>query len=143
MFKKIVVVASLVFVASTAYAKEELLVSTGSAKALSSVAIDFVSSGAATAVQVNAQVDPKYVGSVKFGCGKGAPASHQVSCTVNPDGRVVMIAFSGSNELLPKGVVSLGTISVPGAANFKVTEFLASDRNAQPIEVSVNDGALK
>jgi len=54
-----------------------------------------------------------------------------------------MIAFSGSNEFLPTGVVSLGTISVPSAANFKVTEFLASDRNAQPIEVSVVDDAQK
>lgn len=143
MLKKAAVIAALAVVATAAHTKEQLLVSSGSAKSLSAVAIDMMSTGEATAVQVNAQIDPKYVGSVKFGCGKGAPASHKVTCTVNPDGRVVIIAFSGSNDLLPKGVVTLGTVSVPAAANFRVTEFLASDRNAQPVEVSVVDGAQK
>lgn len=140
--KKIIFLVALAC-ASTVSAKEQLLVSSGASKSQSAIAIDVMSSGAAVAVQVTGQVEAKYAGVVAFGCGVGAPKTHQVSCAVTKEGRVTMIAFSGSNEFLPTGVVSLGTISVPSAANFKVTEFLASDRNAQPIEVSVVDGAQK
>jgi hypothetical protein len=140
--KKLIFLAALAC-ATTVSAKEQFLVASGASKAQSAIAIDVMSSGAAVAVQVTGQVDAKYVDKVAFGCGRGAPKTHQVSCAVTKDGRVTMIAFSGSNDYLPNGVVSLGTISVPAAANFKVTEFLASDRNAQPIEVSIVDGAQK
>jgi|CXWL01.1.fsa_nt_gi hypothetical protein len=123
---------------------EQLLVSQGATKSVSSIAIDAMLGGTATALQVNAQIDPKYIDKVNFGgCGKGTPATHQVKCMVNAEGRITIIAFSGSNELLPKGVVSLGSVSVPASAGFKVTEFLASDRSAQPIAVEIVDGAQK
>lgn len=141
--KKYMLLAALAVCASSASAKEQLLVSAGATKSMSAIAVDVMSSGAATAVQVTAQVDAKYANQVKFACGKGAPSSHQVSCAITKDGRITVIAFSGSNELLPAGVVSLGSISAPAGANFKVTEFLASDTNAQPIDVVVVDGAQK
>ena len=144
--KKIIKLAALstavVFAGSAA--ADELLVTSSAAKGgnANAVALDYQSSGAATGLEFKLTV-PKGAQVDTSKCLSQVPKSHTGVCAYSSEAGIVTgMVFSDNNDLLPKGLVSIGTISVKGkgaADAFKVQHFLAADANGQNIGATAKE----
>lgn len=141
--KKSILVSMMLLASSVASASDTLIVTGEKAKGGTVVALDFASSGAATGLQFKIAVPGGEKAKVGLGgCLKGLPATHGGACNFTK-GIVVGIVYSDTNAPLPAGVVSLGTISISGAAAGapEVVEFIAADPQANKISSSVELGS--
>jgi len=126
--------------AAPAYANEVLLTQ-GEAKSAGQVALDFVNSGQATAFEFEIVV-PRGATVDTKSCLSEIPSSHTGACRFDEkNGRVIVMVYSNSNELLPEGVVPLGRINVSGGARAKVQNVLVSDVSGKPLAAKGVDAA--
>lgn len=124
----------------SASANEVVLTEDASKSSGRALALDFMSSGGATAFEFEIVVPKGAKGVDTSKCLSELPSSHTGACAYNPKtGRVVVLVYSGNNALLPEGVVSLGTISVDGMlkGSAGVEKVLVSDPQAQPLQGGV------
>lgn len=119
----------------------ELVVTSQAVKGTRALGVDFASDGRATAFQARLSVPGAEVGTTNTSkCLSALPKTHQGSCVVSKSGEVTILVFSGKNDLLPSGVVSVGQIGVRALATAKavggvqVTELLVSDATGNAIE---------
>lgn len=108
-------------------------------------AIDYVSNGTAVAFQFKINVPGASEASINLkSCVAALPKSHAGQCAVVKDGIIGMV-FSDTNELLPKGVISVGSISVQSkvAGDLSVASFLAVNHQGEPVEATVVGSATK
>lgn len=116
----------------------ELLVTSASAKSKSSnaFALDVSSDGNATALQIRLDVGEGLKVDLSK-CVSALPSSHTGACSYK-NGRVTVLVHSDRNELLPAGIVSIGSISTTGRSSkaWKISELLAFDRSGNEISIS-------
>jgi hypothetical protein len=108
-------------------------------------AIDYVSNGDAVAFQFNINVPGGTEASVNLkSCVAALPKSHAGQCSF-AKGQIIGIVYSDTNELLPKGVINVGTVSVQSkvAGDLAVASFVAVNREGAPIESNVAGSATK
>ena len=123
---------------------DELLVTSSAAKGgnANAVALDYDSSGSATGLEFKLTV-PKGASVDTSKCLAQLPKSHAGVCKYNAEAGVVIgMVFSDTNALLPKGLISIGTVSAQGkgaADAFKVQHFLAADVNGQNIGATAKE----
>lgn len=134
------VLASILVLSSGAVLADELVVTTEKSGRANVAALDYVSSGRATGLEFKLKV-PQDAAVDTSKCMGQLPKTHAGVCTFNNvEGYVVGMVFSDSNVLLPKGLVSIGTISVSAKGSvadaFEVLHFLAADDAAQRIEAT-------
>ncbi|GMU44980.1 MAG: hypothetical protein IT479_10970 [Xanthomonadales bacterium] len=141
-----VAAASLMAVASTASAGNDLIVASAKSGA-TAFSADAVLDGEAVGLQFRIKV---VGGSDKTrfmldNCLKSLPKTHQGTCGVSSDKSIVTgLVYSLSNAKLPAGVFPLGTVHVTSGekVSFEVVEFLVAGDAGRPLEAAVQN-ALK
>lgn len=133
-------IATVLAVSSAAVVADELVVTTEKSGRANVAGLDYVSSGRATGLEFRLKV-PNDATVDTSKCLAQIPKSHAGVCKFNNvEGYVVGMVFSDTNALLPKGLVSIGSITVTSKAPitdaFEVLHFLAADVSAQPIEAA-------
>lgn len=116
----------------------ELVITSEKAGRAQAAALDFVSDGSASALQVRFRVPGETKVSVNTAkCTSGLPKTHSGECRFDAaKGVVTVIIYSDTNALLPAGVVSIGTISVTDASGpLAISELLAFNASAQEIKI--------
>jgi len=112
---KNILLAGILAVACTSVSANSFVLTTGQASKASasqSFSLDFISDGDGTTLVVKVGIPETDKASVNLaGCGKGLPSGFVGQCAV-AKGNLIMIVSSDTNELLPKGAVSLGMFSV-------------------------------
>lgn len=138
---KIALAVALLAGAVSAANAAELVVTSQALKGSRALGVDFVSDGRATAFQARIAIPGAEVATTNTSkCLTALTKSHQGSCMVTKSGEVTVIVFSGTNAVLPAGVVPIGQIGVRSAASAKagggvqVTELLVSDAAGNAIE---------
>jgi hypothetical protein len=146
--EKIIMRNSIVFLAAMAVSglavADELIVTGEKAGTGSAIALDYASTGTATGFQFQFEIPGADSSKVKINlanCLKGLPSSHSGACNF-AKGKVIGMVFSDSNELLPQGVLSLGSFTVSGATSApKIVEFVAADASGNKIAAGVEMGS--
>lgn len=139
MNSKILVAATLTaFALSTAALADDALVVTAEKAAQgTAVGLDYSSSGQATAIEFRLSVGEAKGTNVNLsGCLKDLPSTHAGQCSF-AKGAVIGIVYSDTNALLPRGMISLGSIGISSKATPELTTFIASDAQAQALKSSV------
>jgi hypothetical protein len=103
------------------------------------IALDFVHSGDATALEFHIQM-PKGVRKVNTSkCVSEVPSTHTGACQFNEKtGNLVVIVYSNQNDLLPEGVISLGVVDAPGMGKGRpaISKLLVGDVNGNALAVN-------
>jgi len=143
--RKFIAIAALSFAAVSVAHADQLVFSTEKSGGARAAAIDYVSDGSATSFMfrldvpggVNAQVNLK-------SCVAALPKSHSGQCAF-ANGQITGLVFSDTNALLPKGIISVGKISVQSAAvgEVSVAHFEAVNVEGVRIESNVTGSATK
>lgn len=124
-------------------ASNELIATTDatSKRGTSSVlALDFLSSGDATAFEFEVKAPKGAIVDTKY-CVSELPPSHVGACQFNKDqGSVVVMVYSNSNTALPDGVISIGRLSFSGKTSGKATieKLLVSSTEAKALDAKVS-----
>lgn len=108
-------------------------------------AIDYMSNGEAVAFQFNIAVPGGTDASVNLkSCVAALPKTHAGQCSFSK-GQIIGIVYSDTNALLPKGIISVGTVSVQSkvAGDLSVASFVAVNREGVSIESNVAGSATK
>lgn len=129
---------SLAMLAGSTYAvADDLLVTSAKAGAITSVALDVATGGESVALEMNITI-PAGAKVDLTSCVAQLPKSHGGVCNY-VNGKVILLVFSDSNEPLPAGVVSIGTVKIVGgdASGISVTKFEAFNRDAVSLATSV------
>lgn len=106
-------------------------------------AIDAISDGSATALEIRIDMGLSKDAKVNTSrCAASLPASHQGSCVFNGK-EVVVLVYSTTNALLPKGNIDLGTIQFNDTRGSKkqhpvVTSFIAGTPAGLAVSSSVH-----
>lgn len=140
--RKTILFAALVAVSGLAQA-DQLIVTGEKASKGTAIALDYASDGKASGFQFRIAVPGGENAKVDLSrCLKALPKSHAGQCSF-AKGMVIGVAYSDNNELLPAGVLTLGTVAVKGAAVGKpqVVQFLAADASGNDIGTSVELGS--
>lgn len=133
----------LVFaLASHAVSANELLLTSAKRANSGAIALDVSSDGSATALQIRLDVG-KGLEVDLSNCVSGLPSTHSGTCAYR-NGRVTVLVYSDSNEMLPAGIVSIGSIKTSGASSrskgFAIAELMAFDRSGNEVSItSVDD----
>lgn len=137
-----VVAGLMALTLSGAVLAKDALILTGETGARgTAVALDFSSSGAATAFEFRIAVAEGDKATVDLsGCLKGLPSTHTGQCAF-AKGSVIGIVYSDTNALLPKGMLSLGTIGISSKARPAVTLLVVSDAQGGKLPSSVELGS--
>lgn len=129
------VLAGSILLAS-AVSANELIVTTENSASGQAAALDFSSDGNASALQMRfsvANTDKATVDLTK--CVSDLPKSHSGECRFE-GGKLTVVVYSDSNATFPKGLVSIGTVSISKSAGpLTMTELLAFDASASKISV--------
>ena len=136
------VVGALLF--TSIASADELVVTAGSAKKGSSIALDLVTEGSTVAFQFNIAlpkgIEPSQVDLSR--CVADLPKTHSGLCSV-AKGQIIGLVYNDQNMALPKGIVSVGQINLKGGisrSELTVTDFVASDAAAKalPAKTSIS-----
>jgi hypothetical protein len=123
-----------VALSSFAFADEVVLTSSNS-KSGSATAIDFVSDGATAGVQVNLQLPLEATKSgVDLSRLKIATGDFQLVSAVNGT-EVIVLVTSPSNSVLPKGVISFGSLTLKGG-NVTLKSVVAGNAKAEAVNTT-------
>ncbi len=135
MITKTAILAGALLLVANASANELIVTSEGGAKG-HAAALDFSSDGRASALQMRFAVPGVDKSTVNLSkCVADLPSTHAGQCHFDK-GQLIVMVYSDSNALLPKGVLSIGSVSFGGAkASPKLTELLAFDASANPVAV--------
>lgn len=130
---------ALAMFSAGAFAKNELMVTSEKSSRGQMSALDLVSDGTATAIQARFTVaGGENATAVLEGCAKSLPKTHGGQCAYNK-GTLTVLVYSDSNALLPRGLVSLGTVGFKGTTAAPVlSELLAFDAAGKEISISAN-----
>jgi len=105
------------------------------------VALDFASSGSATALEFRITVAEGEGAKVNLkNCLKGLPSTHGGQCTF-AKGQVIGLVFSDTNALLPAGILSLGSVGIGSATEPALTLFTVVDAKGEELQTSVELGS--
>ncbi|HRQ64757.1 MAG TPA: hypothetical protein PKZ76_07840 [Xanthomonadaceae bacterium] len=119
----------------------ELFVTSAKSAGGQAFALDINSSGTATALQIRVAVGEGLKVDLSK-CVSGLPGTHSGACGYR-NGKVTVLVHSETNEMLPSGMLSIGSIAVSGASakELSVVELLAFDRNGNEVSISSDDQA--
>lgn len=124
-------VVSLAVAGTSSVLAADLIVTHSAGKRGMIASIDLSTEGNASAFEFRLSI-PKGVKTDVSKCVAEVPKSHQAQC-VAKEGEIHGMVWSNSNEKLPSGIVSVGTVSFGGAQPAQLIEVLVADANAQPI----------
>mgnify|MGYP000157880257 CR=1 FL=1 len=144
MRKLISIIALSAASVSVAYA-DQLVFSADKAGGARAAAIDYVSNGDAVAFEFRINVPGGEAASVNLkSCVASLPKSHAGQCSF-AKGQVIGIVYSDTNERLPKGIISVGKISVQSKVegDLSVASFTSVNREGVSIESNVAGSAAK
>jgi hypothetical protein len=144
MSKNFIAAVAAVALAGPA-AADQLVFSAEKAGGARVAALDYVSEGTATAFEFRINVPGGDAASVDLSrCVSSLPKSHVGQCSF-VKGQIIGIVYSDTNELLPKGVLPIGQISVVTKAvgDLSVALFNAVDKAGESISSTVADAATK
>lgn len=147
-YRSLVVVAVSMFACSAM--ADDLIITSAKSIKNNTHSLDIVNSGQAVAFQFEMilpkGLSPKQVDLTQ--CLSELPRTHHGSCSITA-GKIIGFAYSDSNKALPAGMVPVGRVVINGTSKarnsgaLKISQFLLSDANAQPIETSViGDGVI-
>lgn len=144
MRKFISIVALCVGSVSVAHA-DQLVFSAEKSGGSRVAAIDYVSSGDATSFvfKINVPGGADAVVNLKS-CVAALPKSHAGQCSF-AKGQIIGLVYSDTNENLPKGIISVGSVSVQSkvAGDLSVAEFTAVNKDGISVESTVAGSATK
>ncbi|MCB1611862.1 MAG: hypothetical protein KDI60_08925, partial [Xanthomonadales bacterium] len=106
---------------------------------------DYVSNGDAVAFDFKIDVPGGTDAVVNLkSCVAALPKSHAGQCSF-AKGQIIGIVYSDSNERLPKGIISIGSVSVQSkaAGDLSVASFTAVNKDGISVESTVTDSATK
>lgn len=139
-----VLAVSMLVCGSSAFAAEELVITTGAAaKATGAgvIALDIMTEGNAAAIQFNIAL-PKGVLPEQVDlsqCVADLPKTHVGQCSV-AKGQIIGIAYNDDGVSLPAGLVPVGKIRLKGSsiakANLKVLNFVVSTSDAKELSAT-------
>jgi hypothetical protein len=129
-------VALAALVLTSAVSANELFVTSAKSGSGQAFALDINSDGSATALQIRIAVGENMKVDLSK-CVSGLPSTHTGVCAYR-NGRVTVLVHSDTNEMLPVGLLSIGSIAYSGTAEkgLSVVELLAFDRNGQEVAIS-------
>ncbi len=144
MRKFITVVALSIASVSVAHA-DQLVFSAEKSGGARVAAIDYVSNGDAVAFDFKIDVPGGADAVVNLkSCVAALPKSHAGQCSF-AKGQIIGMVYSDSNERLPKGIISIGSVSVQSkaAGDLSVASFTAVNKDGISVESTVTDSATK
>lgn len=144
MRKFITVVALSIASVSVAHA-DQLVFSAEKSGGARVAAIDYVSNGDAVAFDFKIDVPGGADAVVNLkSCVAALPKSHAGQCSF-AKGQIIGLIYSDTNTPLPKGIISVGSISVQSkvAGNLSVASFNAVDKDGNSVQSTVTDSAAK
>lgn len=121
---------------SGAASADQLLVTESAKGSSRAVGVDYVSSGDAVAFDFKIAIPGGEKARVDLTkCVADLPKSHTGQCSF-VKGMVVGLVYNDNNLALPKGTLSVGsiTVSTPSADKAEVVHFLAADKDANRID---------
>lgn len=121
----------------------ELVITDSGAKKGGQVALDFMNSGEATALEFEISV-PRGVVPNTAKCVSEVPKSHVGACRFDEkSGKVVVMVYSNDNAILPAGIVPIGTIAVDSVAKGGVVaqNLLVAGQSAQKLSANISGDA--
>ena len=119
---------------SGAVMADEVVLTSSNSKNGTATAIDFSTDGSAAGVQINLALPANAQKGVDLSRLKVSVGDFQLASAVNGN-EVVILVFSPSNATLPKGVISLGNLSVLGGA-VSVKAVVAANAKAELINTT-------
>lgn len=129
--------------ATSSVAANELIVQRAKFQGGGLLSLDVNLSEGATALEVRIPI--AQTKSVESRCSQKIPATHMIQCGFNGK-EIVILLFSVTNQLLPSGLLELGSFKIAGADvdQLKVEQFLvvrpdASEMSARVVESSVEE----
>lgn len=123
---------------------DQLVFSTDKSGGARVAALDYVSNGDAVAFEFKIDVPGGTAASVNLkSCVASLPKSHAGQCSF-ANGQIIGIVYSDMNERLPKGVISVGKVSVLSGAtgDLSVKYFNAVNADGEAIDSKV-EGSVK
>ena len=144
MRKLILVIALGAASMSVAHA-DQLVFSSEKSGGARVAALDYVSNGDAVAFDFKIDVPGGASASVNLkSCVAALPKSHAGQCSF-VNGQIIGIVYSDMNERLPKGIISIGQVSVQSkaAGDMSVKYFNAVNADGMAITSTVSDSAAK
>lgn len=143
--RKFISILALSVVSMSAANADQLVFSAEKSGRSGVAALDYVSNGDAVSFMfridvpggANAKVDLK-------SCVSSLPKSHAGQCSF-ANGQIIGLVYSDTNERLPKGIISVGKVSVQSAAagNLSVAHFEAVNIDGVKVESSIAGSAEK
>jgi len=128
-------------VAGVASASDTLILTGDKSGKGTAVALDFSSSGSASAVEFRISVAGGEKASVNLrNCLTGLPKTHTGQCAF-AKGQVIGIVYSDSNALLPAGLLSFGSVAVADAERPSLTLLTVVDSKGEKLQSSVELGS--
>lgn len=144
MRKLISLVALSVASVSVAHA-DQLVFSAEKAGGARVAALDYVSNGEAVAFEFRIDVPGGAAASVDLkSCVASLPKSHSGQCSF-AKGQIIGLVYSDTNALLPKGIISIGKVSIQSkvAGDLSVAMFNAVNAEGVSVESKVASSATK
>ena len=135
--------ASVFAFASVAGANELLVTDSGAKRGGQQLALDFVNSGDATALEFEVSV-PKGVTPNTSKCVSEIPKTHVGACKFNEKtGKIVVMVYSNENAKLPAGMVAIGTIATDSMAKggISASNLLVADASAAKLSATITGDA--
>jgi hypothetical protein len=127
--------------AGTVSASDTLILTGEKAGNGTAVALDFSSSGNATAVEFRIAVAEGESAKVNLrNCLQSLPKTHGGQCTF-AKGQVIGLVFSDSNELLPAGMLSFGSVGIGTKVQPSLTLLTVVDAKGEKLQTSVELGS--
>jgi hypothetical protein len=124
---------------------DQLVFSTEKSGGARVAALDYVSNGDAVAFEFKIDVPGGTAASVNLkSCVAALPKSHAGQCAFT-NGQIIGIVYSDMNERLPKGVISVGKVSVQSGAtgDMSVKYFNAVNVDGMAIDSKVEGSIAK
>lgn len=134
--RKLILAAALGVCSLSAAHANQLIFSAEKSGNARSAAIDFVSNGDAVAIEFRIDVPGGENARVNLkSCVEALPKSHAGACSF-AKGQIIGIVYSDTNELLPKGVISVGKVSVMSDAPGDLSVAMFNAVNGDGISIS-------
>ena len=136
---KMVIQAASLFASLLAFNSadaNELILTSAKSAGSGAIALDVSSDGNATALQIRLDVGKGLKVNLSK-CVSALPSTHTGVCNYK-NGRITVLVHSDHNEMLPAGLVSIGSISTSGrnAKALSASEVLAFDRSGNEIAIT-------
>ena len=143
--RKFITIAALSLASVSVAHADQLVFSAEKSGGARVAALDYVSSGDAVGFDFKIDV-PGGAGAIVNlkSCVAALPKSHSGQCAF-AKGQIIGIVYSDSNEALPKGIISIGSVSVQTkvVGDLSVASFTAVNKDGISVESTVAGSATK